>query len=189
MSLVAEVTPEIVKSAGKVAAAVEVRNILLVEGTAALSRQFVEKGSKYSEKAWSVRVTHTGKHRIHDGNMLRTLTHFTFTAKESERSKSKPLLIITAIFVAEYEMAEGFRPSKHDLEAFVRANAVFNCWPYWREYVHSTAARMNLPPQLSRSLGSEPPRSRIKFLTPYQFHTNLNHRNQENSDGKDTGRR
>jgi preprotein translocase subunit SecB len=56
------------------------------------------------------------------------------------------LLAITATFIAEYEMAEGFSPSSEELNAFVNANAVFNCWPYWREYVHSTAARMNLPP-------------------------------------------
>jgi hypothetical protein len=145
MSLVAEVTPDIVKSAGKVAAAVELRNILLVEGKAALAAQFVEKGCQFPQKGWSVQVGHRGKFAIQKKKTLRTTLQFTFTATE-KGSKSKPLLVIAATFVAEYEMAEGFNPLTEDLNAFVNANAVFNCWPYWREYVHSTAARMNLPP-------------------------------------------
>lgn len=33
-----------------------------------------------------------------------------------------------------------------DLKAFTGVNAVFNAWPFWRELVHNSAARMNLPP-------------------------------------------
>jgi hypothetical protein len=145
MSLVAEVSPEVVRSAGKVAAAVELRNILLVEGRATLAAQFVENNCQFPRKGWSVRVGHRGKFAIHKKNTLRTTLQFTFTATE-KGSKGKPLLVISATFIAEYEMAQGFNPSTDDLDAFVNANAVFNCWPYWREYVHSTAARMNLPP-------------------------------------------
>jgi hypothetical protein len=144
MSLVAEVTPEIVKSAGKVASAVELRNILLLDGKVALAPQFVEGGCQFPKKGWSVQVRHRGKFMIHK-KTLRTTLQFTFTASE-KGTKRKPLLAIAATFIAEYEMAEGFTPSTEDLNAFVNANAVFNCWPYWREYVHSTAARMNLPP-------------------------------------------
>jgi hypothetical protein len=145
MSLVAEVTPEIVKSAGRAAAGVELRNIFLLEGKGALAPQFVESGCKFPKKAWSVQVGHRGKFTVHKKSNLRTTLQFTFTATETGTS-GKPLLAIAATFIAEYEMAEGFNPSTDDLNAFVKANAVFNCWPYWREYVHSTAARMNLPP-------------------------------------------
>jgi hypothetical protein len=145
MSLVAEVTPEIVKSAGRVAAGVELRNIFLLEGKGALAPQFVEDGCKFPKKGWSVAVGHHGKFTVHKKNTLRTTLQFTFTATE-KGTKGRPLLVIAATFIAEYEMAEGFSPSTDDLNAFVKANAVFNCWPYWREYVHSTTARMYLPP-------------------------------------------
>ena len=49
-------------------------------------------------------------------------------------------------FKAEYGLLEGFVPSEKQIEAFQCANAVFNCWPFFREYVQNTAARMNLPP-------------------------------------------
>jgi hypothetical protein len=145
MSLVAEVTPEIVKSAGRVAAGVELRNIFLLEGRAALAPQFVEEGCQFPKKGWSIQVGHSGKFTIQRKKTLRTTLQFNFRASET-KSKGKPLLVIAATFIAEYEMAEGFSPSTEDLNSFVHANAVFNCWPYWREYVHSTAARMNLPP-------------------------------------------
>jgi preprotein translocase subunit SecB len=32
------------------------------------------------------------------------------------------------------------------LDAFAKTNAVFNAWPYWREFVQSTTVRMGLPP-------------------------------------------
>ena len=36
--------------------------------------------------------------------------------------------------------------SAQELEAFGEVNAVFNAWPYWRELVQSSLARMLLPP-------------------------------------------
>ncbi|HEY2120650.1 MAG TPA: hypothetical protein VGH37_15780 [Candidatus Acidoferrum sp.] len=145
MSLVTEVSREVVKSAGRVAAGVELRNIFLLEGKAALAPQFVEAGCQFPKKGWSVKTGHRGKFTIDRKKTLRTTLQFNFNADEKE-SKGKPLLVIAATFLAEYEMAEGFNPSVEELNSFVHANAVFNCWPYWREYVHSTAARMNLPP-------------------------------------------
>lgn len=145
MSLVAEVSPEVVKSAGRVAAGVELRNIFLFEGKATLSPQFVEAGCQFPKKGLSVKTQHHGKFTVDRKKTLRTTLQFNFNAGEKE-SRGKPLLLIAATFIAEYEMAEGFNPSAEELNSFVHANALFNCWPYWREYVHSTAARMNLPP-------------------------------------------
>jgi hypothetical protein len=33
-----------------------------------------------------------------------------------------------------------------DAKAFVETNALYNAWPFWRELVHSTAARMGITP-------------------------------------------
>ena len=146
MSLVTEITPEVFKAAGRVAVGVELRNIFLLEGRAALAPQFVEHGCKFPKAGWSIQVDHRGKFAIvARKKILRAALQFGFRASEKE-GRGKPLLVIAASFIAEYEMAEGFRPSTGDLTSFVNANGVFNCWPYWREYVHSTAARMNLPP-------------------------------------------
>lgn len=50
---------------------------------------------------------------------------------------------IEASFIAEYEM-----PEELDAEAqraFALNNASYHVWPYWREYLMSQCARMNLP--------------------------------------------
>jgi hypothetical protein len=52
-------------------------------------------------------------------------------------------------------------PSPEELEAFAQSNAVMNCWPYWRELVQTTVAKMNLPPlvvPLLRYVPLKPPK-------------------------------
>ena len=36
-------------------------------------------------------------------------------------------------------------PTEKELQNFCDINAVYNAWPYWREFVHSTMDRMGLP--------------------------------------------
>ncbi len=38
------------------------------------------------------------------------------------------------------------RLKKADIDQFAHWNAVFNAWPYWREYLASTLERAHLPP-------------------------------------------
>lgn len=57
-------------------------------------------------------------------------------------------LEIGADFTAHYRIGdevedETLRPA---LEEFVRYNVGYHIWPYWREYVQSTCARMGIPP-------------------------------------------
>ena len=56
---------------------------------------------------------------------------------------SVPLFSIGAEYDVEYESAS--EVSQEALDAFARDNVGFNVWPYWRELVQSTAARMGLP--------------------------------------------
>ena len=42
-------------------------------------------------------------------------------------------------------MAPEVAATREDLEAFCAMNGVFNAWPYAREFVQSSMARMNLP--------------------------------------------
>jgi hypothetical protein len=63
-----------------------------------------------------------------------------------ESQVDKPILTVECQFEAQYSLVEGFDPSESQIEAFQSANAVFNCWPFFREYVQSTVTRMNFPP-------------------------------------------
>jgi preprotein translocase subunit SecB len=44
-----------------------------------------------------------------------------------------------------YSIPEDLNPSNEELAAFAETNAIFNVWPYWREYVQSTCQRMGMP--------------------------------------------
>ncbi|MEW6669770.1 MAG: hypothetical protein AB1512_31560 [Thermodesulfobacteriota bacterium] len=48
-------------------------------------------------------------------------------------------------YVLVYSLADGSQFSKEDLESFCHVNAVYNAWPYWREFVQSSTGRMQLP--------------------------------------------
>lgn len=50
-----------------------------------------------------------------------------------------------ATFVAEYMVKPGSMVSQEARNAFARDNVGYHVWPYWREYVQSTCARLGLP--------------------------------------------
>lgn len=56
------------------------------------------------------------------------------------------VVLVECTWEADYRLAEGYQPSPETIEAFKDGNAIFNCWPYFREFVQSALARMNLPP-------------------------------------------
>lgn len=62
---------------------------------------------------------------------------------EDSRDDFDELGRIEAKFVAEYEITEEL--PKECLDAFALQNASYHVWPYWREYVTSSCARMNVP--------------------------------------------
>ena len=53
---------------------------------------------------------------------------------------------IQGTFELSYEIPDDESFSSDELEAFGEVNAVFNAWPYWRELVQASLARMSMPP-------------------------------------------
>lgn len=52
---------------------------------------------------------------------------------------------ITAQFTVDYLIGTPEKPSEEMLKQWASSNALLHCWPYWREFCHSTLLRMNLP--------------------------------------------
>lgn len=77
------------------------------------------------------------------GNGLRALLTHILVAK---RGKSRRVLRIEATFELVYSVPPRPRPKADEVNAFCKTNAMFNSWPYWREFVQGTVARMGLPP-------------------------------------------
>jgi len=65
-----------------------------------------------------------------------------------ERKQKKPDLVIEATFAIRYEAERLEGLKRGNFEAFAQANGVYNAWPYLREFVQNTVARMNLPPMI-----------------------------------------
>lgn len=51
---------------------------------------------------------------------------------------------LTAQFRLTYDVNLPVRPADEDVRQFAHWNAVFNAWPYWREYLSSTLNRARL---------------------------------------------
>lgn len=52
---------------------------------------------------------------------------------------------IRSTFELSYRLPGGETFSQDELRAFAQINAVFNAWPYWREFVQASLARMSMP--------------------------------------------
>jgi len=55
-------------------------------------------------------------------------------------------LHIAASFRLDYRVPDAGVFTDEQLSAFGQVNGVYNAWPFWREYVYSTMARLGLPP-------------------------------------------
>ncbi|MFC1676573.1 hypothetical protein ACFL3G_05875 [Planctomycetota bacterium] len=58
----------------------------------------------------------------------------------------KEIARIGADFILAYKADSLDGLTEDNYLQFAKYNGVFNAWPYWREFVNSMAARLNLPP-------------------------------------------
>ena len=78
-------------------------------------------------------------------NILVVKVLFSLQAHHQDAPKVNFLSLDTT-FRLVYTVDSGQDITQEQVDAFGQANAVFNAWPYWREYVQSTTVRMGLPP-------------------------------------------
>jgi len=52
---------------------------------------------------------------------------------------------ISSRITADYLIEVPENPPEEKLESWAAGNALLHCWPYWREFCHSTLLRMILP--------------------------------------------
>ena len=77
------------------------------------------------------------------GRTLAVTIDFTLSATDSSRPPLRAYRIRCAI-QASYELEAEFEPTQAQLSAFAGANVIFNAWPYFREFAHSSAQRLGL---------------------------------------------
>lgn len=67
-------------------------------------------------------------------------------AAERQTSKTQTVASVDCTYVVDYQLREGFEASAKQIKAFKDGNVIFNCWPYFREYLQESVQRMGLPP-------------------------------------------
>jgi hypothetical protein len=53
---------------------------------------------------------------------------------------------VESTFEVDYSLEDGFEIAPAQIKAFKDGNAIFNAWPYYREFLQSAVQRMALPP-------------------------------------------
>ena len=86
--------------------------------------------------------------------VLRLLVLFRMTGKI--RESESPLVSVESDYEADYQLGEGFALTPEAARAFKDGNAIFNMWPYFREYLQSSLQRMGLPPLTAPFLRLQP---------------------------------
>lgn len=78
---------------------------------------------------------------------IRVIVQFRFEAFESVTDASdKTGLLIEASYGLSYVLKTDKNITLEKARAFGEVNGIYNAWPFWREFVYTTLARMGLPP-------------------------------------------
>lgn len=87
---------------------------------------------------------------------------FTMVGQAAGAPRNKtPGILVDCVYEVEYALEEGFEPSPIQIKAFKDGNAIFNAWPYFREFLQSSVQRMGLPPLVVPFLRLQPKKSTI----------------------------
>ncbi len=128
------------KLAATVSERVEIDCIQLVE-TVAKRKTFREKLPEKVETGVGVHAQLDDK-----ASRIAVRARFTLTARYQETATGDDeVLRIEAVFLLVYRVDSTVGLKRANIDAFGELNAVFNAWPYWREYVQATTVRMGLP--------------------------------------------
>lgn len=81
--------------------------------------------------------------------------------KETTAPKTETVILVDCAYEVDYELREGFEPTPEHVAAFKDGNAIFNSWPFFREYLQNNLMRMGLPALTAPFLRLQPkPRPR-----------------------------
>ena len=124
------ITPE---EYGKILKGIELKNILLSEIKASIKHEILSEGLK-------INIKDEADFEFENNEFI-VFNKYVLTAKNKEK---KTALKIEAkyiiVFESEREITESF------FEVYKKISLPLNIWPFFRELVNTTTARMNIPP-------------------------------------------
>ncbi len=114
----------------------ELRSVWLFGSTASRAPSDVNLTQPYS-----LTVSHQSKARIDSKGLLSVEVEFQVNGIDSS-STPLPVFSLSCSYELTYLLDGSVLPSSDEINAFKDGNAVFNCWPYAREFVQNTCVRM-----------------------------------------------
>ena len=67
-------------------------------------------------------------------------------SRKGDQPKNKTAFCVECTFEVTYLLRPEFTPTTEQTKAFKDGNAIFNSWPYCRQYVQETIQRIGYPP-------------------------------------------
>jgi hypothetical protein len=113
-----------------------------------------------SEEPLAVKFHFRSKRVEAEPRVLRVVVAFKMTG--SAAGAESPAVAVESDFEADYVLQEGFELTAEAANAFKDGNAIFNMWPYFREYLQNSLARMGLPPLTAPFLRLQPKPPKVK---------------------------
>lgn len=94
--------------------------------------------------------------------------------KKPDERKPEPVVLVECAYEVDYLLREGFSITPEQVKAFKDGNAIFNAWPYFREYLQNNLQRMGLPPLTAPFLRLQPkPKPRTREKHEHETERNL----------------
>ena len=144
----------------KVASTVEIANVRFISFMATHTINL--GGSEmYVDYAWK---THTSGNS--EAKCITTLVEFTMSAAPKAFEDEEKPIQIKAVLELVYNCEKVSSLTDRALKDFGEINGVYNAWPYWREFVQNTVARMELPPLIVPTFRVLQPKTSKKMSRP-----------------------
>lgn len=123
---------------------VQIENVRVVEATLQTSiRPDDDVGQLEARIGRNARVL-----QLPDDGLFIIRVDFTFDAHREVEKKEKgtPAIEVSVGFELAYRIPTNMSAPAASLAEFANVNGIFNAWPYFREFVHASLARMGHPP-------------------------------------------
>lgn len=93
---------------------------------------------------FKLHFTHESSAALNERNLV-IKARFDFKSVDASEHGA-PVFNLLCVYELAYALQDGCDPNLPQIDAFKRGNAVYNCWPYVREFVQNITARMGFQP-------------------------------------------
>ncbi|SPF52025.1 hypothetical protein SBA4_4800018 [Candidatus Sulfopaludibacter sp. SbA4] len=129
-------TTEQIEAPSSVQANCEIQAVALQSCTVVRAKT----GTDFKEP-FSVRPALSNIASSHHDSLLAVEVSFEYAAWDSGEP-SQRLFAVNCTFEVVYHLKDGYTPGSDELNSFSRGTAVFNCWPFAREFLRDVTARI-----------------------------------------------